>query len=94
MKTHKILQAPIPMRWVGPMKLSGHLIEEKLSVPLATYETPLWPSVGRGARISTLCEEELQLKLTFSAVLALRAAQPPAQALRYCAVLFPVRTKL
>lgn len=25
---------------------------EEVSVPLATYETPLWPSVGRGASIS------------------------------------------
>ncbi len=63
MKTHKILQAPIPMRWVGPMKLSGHIIEEKLSVPLATYETPLWPSVGRGARISTLCPEGIKVSV-------------------------------
>jgi hydroxymethylglutaryl-CoA reductase (NADPH) len=63
MKTHKILQALIPMRWVGPMKLSGHIIEEKLSVPLATYETPLWPSVGRGARISTLCPEGIKVSV-------------------------------
>ena len=63
MKTHKLLQAPIPMRWVGPMKLSGHIIEEKLSVPLATYETPLWPSVGRGARISTLCPEGIKVSV-------------------------------
>jgi hydroxymethylglutaryl-CoA reductase (NADPH) len=51
------------MRWVGPMKLSGHIIEEKLSVPLATYETPLWPSVGRGARISTLCPEGIKVSV-------------------------------
>lgn len=44
------------MRWVGPVKISGPVLEEKLSVPLATYETPLWPSVGRGARISALTE--------------------------------------
>ncbi|RVU32192.1 MULTISPECIES: hydroxymethylglutaryl-CoA reductase [Neptunomonas] len=56
MKSHKILEAPIPMRWVGPVKISGPVLEEKLSVPLATYETPLWPSVGRGARISALTE--------------------------------------
>jgi len=37
------------MRWVGPMLLDGESIE----VPLATYESPLWPSVGRGARVST-----------------------------------------
>src|SRR5699024_12524791 len=27
---------------------------EELDVPLATYETPLWPSVGRGAKISRM----------------------------------------
>ena len=63
MKTHKVLEAPIPMRWVGPMKLSGHLLNEKVSVPLATYETPLWPSVGRGARISTLCAEGIKVSV-------------------------------
>jgi hydroxymethylglutaryl-CoA reductase (NADPH) len=56
MKQHKILQAPIPMRWVGPIKISGATLAEKISVPLATYETPLWHSVGRGARVSTLTE--------------------------------------
>ncbi len=56
MKSHKIQQAPIPMRTVGPIKLTGHIVDEKVAVPLATYETPLWPSVGRGARVSTLTE--------------------------------------
>ncbi|MFC6669384.1 hydroxymethylglutaryl-CoA reductase [Marinobacterium aestuariivivens] len=54
MKAHKILQAPVPMRLVGPMRLTGHIVDEKVWVPLATYETPLWPSVGRGARVSVL----------------------------------------
>lgn len=56
MKAHKISQAPIPMRNVGPIKISGSILNEKVKVPLATYETPLWPSVGRGARVSTLTE--------------------------------------
>ncbi|WP_293265336.1 hydroxymethylglutaryl-CoA reductase [Neptunomonas sp.] len=56
MKSHKILQAPVPMRWVGPLKISGHVLDEKLSIPLATYETPLWHSVGRGARVSVLTD--------------------------------------
>jgi hydroxymethylglutaryl-CoA reductase (NADPH) len=56
MKKHKILEAPIPMRWVGPMKISGETVSQKIAVPLATYETPLWHSVGRGARVSTLCD--------------------------------------
>lgn len=42
----------IPTRWVGPLRVSGNAVEEDVSVPLATYETPLWPSVGRGARVS------------------------------------------
>lgn len=56
MKAHKITQAPIPMRTVGPIKISGSIIDEKISVPLATYETPLWHSVGRGARVSALTD--------------------------------------
>lgn len=49
------LSTPIPLKWVGPLRLSGDITEE-IAVPLATYETPLWPSVGRGARISMLVE--------------------------------------
>ncbi len=56
MKKHKILQAQIPMRWVGPLKITGSTMDENISIPLATYETPLWHSVGRGARLSTLTE--------------------------------------
>jgi len=56
MKKHKISAAPIPMRWVGPLKITGNTINEKIAIPLATYETPLWHSVGRGARVSTLTQ--------------------------------------
>ena len=48
--------AQIPMQFVGPVKLSGPVIEGDYEVPLATYETPLWPSVNRGARVSMNCE--------------------------------------
>ncbi|MER5888646.1 hydroxymethylglutaryl-CoA reductase [Streptomyces sp. NPDC001941] len=43
---------PIPLRWVGPVRVSGNAATGEVEVPLATYETPLWPSVGRGARVS------------------------------------------
>lgn len=43
------------MRTVGPALLKGNTVNEKVLIPLATYETPLWPSVGRGALISRLC---------------------------------------
>ena len=46
----------IPTRWVGPIRMSGNAADGEFEVPLATYETPLWPSVGRGARISRMVE--------------------------------------
>ncbi len=45
----------IPTRWVGPIRISG-AVDGDIEVPLATYETPLWPSVGRGARVSRAIE--------------------------------------
>jgi hydroxymethylglutaryl-CoA reductase (NADPH) len=52
----KVTQAPIPMKNVGPALITGGTIaNEKVWLPLATYETPLWPSVGRGALVSRLC---------------------------------------
>jgi len=44
--------ASIPMESVGPFKLIGDVETDDLMVPMATYETPLWPSVARGARVS------------------------------------------
>jgi hydroxymethylglutaryl-CoA reductase (NADPH) len=44
--------AQIPMQSVGPFKLIGDWQIDDLMVPMATYETPLWPSVARGARVT------------------------------------------
>lgn len=44
----------VPTRVVGPIKINHAEIKESISVPLATFETPLWASVGRGAKISRL----------------------------------------
>ncbi|MFC6012117.1 hydroxymethylglutaryl-CoA reductase [Nocardia lasii] len=49
--------AAVPLQWVGPVRITGNVVDDAVDVPLATYETPLWPSVGRGARISTLTEK-------------------------------------
>lgn len=46
------MYASIPMESVGPFKLIGDVETDDLMVPMATYETPLWPSVARGARVS------------------------------------------
>lgn len=54
MKNHTTLHsayASIPMQSVGPFKLIGDVETDDLMVPMATYETPLWPSVARGARV-------------------------------------------
>ncbi len=42
--------ASIPLQWIGPVLIKGSEINETLKVPLATFETPLWPSCTRGAR--------------------------------------------
>lgn len=55
--------AEIPMQFVGPMRVSGGLIQGEIEVPLATYETPLWPSVNRGARVSMHTEKGIAITL-------------------------------
>jgi hydroxymethylglutaryl-CoA reductase (NADPH) len=43
--------ATIPMRLIGPIKMIGPEVEDEVMVPLATFETPLWPSTHRGAKV-------------------------------------------
>lgn len=42
--------AMIPMRLVGPVKIISAEVNSELLIPLATLETPLWPSTHRGAK--------------------------------------------
>ena len=44
---------PIPSKWIGPIACTG-AIDGEINVPMATYETTLWPSTARGAKISRL----------------------------------------
>ena len=53
-KAENLPPASIPMSLVGPILLSGAECQGEISVPLATFETPLWPSVGRGAGVTRL----------------------------------------
>ncbi len=46
--------AAIPMRIVGPVRIISKEIDAEVPLPLATYESPLWPSTHRGARTCTL----------------------------------------
>ena len=45
------LTATVPMRLTGPLRFDGPELTAELMIPLATFETPLWPSVHRGARV-------------------------------------------
>ncbi|MBP3194575.1 MAG: hydroxymethylglutaryl-CoA reductase [Cardiobacteriaceae bacterium] len=47
------LFTPIPTKWIEGIKIRGNVINETISAPLATYETPLWNSVRRGARATS-----------------------------------------
>lgn len=42
------------MQSVGPIKVVGPVMDDEVMVPLATFETPLWPSANRGARVTAL----------------------------------------
>jgi hydroxymethylglutaryl-CoA reductase (NADPH) len=45
--------ATIPMRVIGPIKIIGPDVDAEVLVPLATFETPLWPSTHRGAKATS-----------------------------------------
>ena len=49
-----LTHALIPMRRVGPVHVTGPEIDDKVMVPLATFESPLWPSTQRGAKVCAL----------------------------------------
>lgn len=50
--TTQSTSANIPLNYIGPLKLRGDVNEDGILVPLATYESPLWPSVERGFRVA------------------------------------------
>lgn len=76
------LHAPIPMKWIGPIRVGGNVWSGDQEVPLATYETTLWPSVNRGAHVSqlvdtgitcTLLDERMTRSVLFEAATAAEA---------------------
>lgn len=53
--------ANIPMKNIGPIKISGNVLQGEYKIPLATFESPLWPSVDRGARLSTYTDSGISI---------------------------------
>jgi len=47
--------AAIPMKSAGPIKIISKELVGELKVPMATFETPVWPSTNRGAKVSRMC---------------------------------------
>ena len=45
----------IPVKTIGPIRITGPELDTEVRVPLATYETPMWPSTNRGASVSRRC---------------------------------------
>lgn len=91
--------AQIPMQFVGPLKVSGTTIEGDYEVPLATYETPLWPSVNRGARVSMNCEGGIKCtvvddRMTRSVLFEASDATAALQALQKIKAGFPALARI
>ncbi|MDK2858691.1 MAG: hydroxymethylglutaryl-CoA reductase [Verrucomicrobiota bacterium] len=73
--------ANVPLQWVGPVRITGPAIDTETEIPLATYETPLFASVNRGARVATVSggikaiviDERMSRSVLFEAPDAVRA---------------------
>ena len=50
------MMTPIPTQTIGPILINAQTWEAEVSVPMATFETTLWPSTNRGAKLSRLCK--------------------------------------
>lgn len=46
----------VPVKTIGPIKIVSSELNAQLNVPLATFESPLWPSTNRGASVSRRCD--------------------------------------
>lgn len=75
--------AHIPMKTIGPIKIVGPVVYGDIEVPLATFESPLWPSTNRGARVTFHCggifanivDERMSRSVTLEAPSAMRAIE-------------------
>jgi hydroxymethylglutaryl-CoA reductase (NADPH) len=73
--------ATVPLEFVGPIKIIGTEVCDEIKVPMATFETPLWPSTNRGARAtflsggikSTIIDESMSRSIVLEAVDAAHA---------------------
>lgn len=73
------MHTPLPTKVIGPILIRAENWEGEISIPLATYETTLWPSTARGAKLSRLCHgiqvSNLKAGMTRSIVLKAPSAR-------------------
>lgn len=79
--------ANIPMQCVGPVRVSGDIVQGEYKIPLATFESPLWPSVDRGARLSMYIDSGIEIsviddKMTRSVLLEAPSASKAAKIIK------------
>lgn len=83
MKEEKLSFASVPMQFVGPVTICGESGRYEVYVPLATFESPLWPSVARGARVTsksggittTIIQDGMARSIVFDAGEARKASE-------------------
>lgn len=71
-----MLYTPIPQKNIGPLSIVIEGKREEIFAPLATFESPLWPSVARGAKLSRLSKrgiETVVLSSSMTRSIALKA---------------------
>lgn len=54
MTNYSFKHALIPMQFIGPIKINSEDLSGEFKLPMATFETPLWASCNRGAKVSRL----------------------------------------
>lgn len=80
MNYHQV--ATVPLEFVGPIKIIGNEVNDEIKVPMATFESPLWPSTNRGAKATllaggikaTLIDESMSRSIVVEAIDAAYAA--------------------
>jgi hydroxymethylglutaryl-CoA reductase (NADPH) len=73
------METVVPTKIVGPVKINYNDSEELCHIPLATFETPLWSSVKRGAlaseKTSGICVSVIDDFMTRSIILEAKNLQ-------------------
>jgi hydroxymethylglutaryl-CoA reductase (NADPH) len=78
----------IPTRLIGPVAITGPLCNDEFMVPMATFETTLWPSTLRGAKATKaaggIYADVVTDTMTRSIVLEAKNSAAATDLINYC----------